>query len=76
LIAKRNTTAARWWLDLCAIQDTCSLFALIIPDNPYLELLEALGFITTTETMSMIIVKVHGKEQDGLGSFFCGGMCE
>lgn len=75
LIAKRSTNAARLWLDLCHIQDTCALFGLAIQDNPYLQLLEILGFITTTDVMDLIVVKVHGKEVDPLGSFFCGGNC-
>lgn len=75
LIAKRSTPAARWWLDLCHIQETCSIFGLAIPDNQILQLLEQLGFITTTETMNMIVVKVHGREEDALGTFFCGGRC-
>lgn len=75
LLAKRSVVAARMWLDLCEIQNNCSLFALRIDDSDYLQLLEFLGFITTTDTADLIVVKVHGKEQDYLGSFFCGGNC-
>lgn len=75
LIAKRNTTAAKWWLDLCSIQDLHSIFGLKILDNEFLQLLEHLRFITTTETQELIVVKVHGKKTDSLGSFFCGGNC-
>ena len=75
MIAKRSTTAAKLWLDLCEIQNTCQCFGLAILDNPYLQLLESYGFITTTDTQHLIVVKVHGKEDDVLGSFFCGGKC-
>ena len=75
LIAKRSPSAAKMWLDLCEIQETCNWFGLAMTDNAYLNLLESLKFITTTDTMTMILVKVHGKEGDGLGAFFCGGKC-
>ena len=75
MLAKRSTAAARMWLDLCDIQSTCSLFALRIDDNDYMQLLEYLGFITTTDVPNLIVVKVHGQENDALGSFFCGGNC-
>lgn len=75
LLAKRSTVAARMWLDLCEIQNTCSIFGLKIDDNPPLQLLEYLGFVTTTDSHNLLVVKVHGKEEDGLGSFFCGGNC-
>lgn len=75
LLAKRSTVAARLWLDLCAIQSSCSIFGLKIDDNPPMQLLEYLGFITTTDMPNLIVVKVRGKEEDGLGSFFCGGKC-
>lgn len=76
LLAKRSTKAARLWIDLCEIQSTCSIFGLRIEDNPLLQLLEVLQFITTTDVMNLIIVKVHGQKEDGLGPFFCGGNCD
>lgn len=75
LIAKRSGQAARLWLDLCEVQNTCTLFGLRMDDNALLQLLEILGFITTTDTIDCIVVRVHGKKEDGLGSFFCGGNC-
>jgi hypothetical protein len=75
LLAKRSPRAARLWLDLCEIQNTCALFGLKIHDNELLQLLEILSFITTTDTKEVIVVKVHGKVEDTLGSFFCGGNC-
>lgn len=75
LLAKRSSLAATLWLDLCDIQITCSIFGLAIEDNDFLQMLEMLGFITTTDTPRYIVVKVHGKKEDALGSFFCGGQC-
>ncbi|MFI0477762.1 MAG: hypothetical protein ACH349_01365 [Candidatus Rhabdochlamydia sp.] len=75
LLAKRSVDAACLWLDLCEIQKSCKVFGLKVEDDPYFQLLECLGFITTTDALSLIIVKVHGREEDGLGAFFCGGKC-
>jgi len=75
LIAKRSAHAARLWLDLCEIQENCSLFGLKIEDNPMVQLLEHLRFITTTDTPEVMVLKVHGKRTDSLGNFFCGGLC-
>ena len=75
LIAKKNTVSAKLWLDLCEIQAQCNIFGLVMPDNSYLRLLETLRFITTTDTPSFIVVKVHGEQEDELGPFFCGGKC-
>lgn len=75
LLAKRSVDAASLWLDLCEIQKTCRIFALKVEDSDYFQLLECLGFITTTDTLDLIIFKVHGREEDSLGTFFCGGKC-
>ncbi len=75
LIAERNATAAKLWLDLCQVQENCLCFGLKLLDNPYLELLEELRFITTTDTKDMILVKVQGIAFDEAGAFFCGGLC-
>lgn len=74
-IAKKNSTAASLWLDLCELQDTCYILGVMVPDNHLLHLLETMGFITTTETEDMLLMKVHGKEEEYFGSFFCGGLC-
>ena len=76
LLAKRSTNASKLWLDLCEVQITCNIFGLRTDDNPHFHLLETLGFITTTETSDLIIFRVNGMEQDGLGAFFCGGNCD
>jgi hypothetical protein len=44
-------------------------------DTKEFQLLENLGFITTTDIMDMIVVRVHGKRTNSLGSYFCGGNC-
>ena len=75
LIAKRNTSAAKLWLDLCEIQLTLNVFGLLLPEIPGLRLLEVLDFIATTETRDLVIVKVYGKKNMGGKIFFCGGYC-
>jgi hypothetical protein len=75
LIAKRSPNAAIVWADLCEIQSRCEIFGLKMEDNPTIQLLESLGFLTSTEIPGIILIKIHGQEQDPLGSFFCGGNC-
>lgn len=76
LIAKRSTSAAKLWLDLCDLEITCgSLFGLKSSDFPTLRLLEILGFVLTTDTPQIIIVRVKGKRHDAMGTYFCGGTC-
>lgn len=77
MLAKRSTRAAKLWLDLCDAQRRYGIFGLVTPDTtPSLLLLEHMGFITTTDTRDLIVVKVHGQEDDQLGAFFCGGKCD
>jgi len=75
LIARRSTSAARLWLDLCDLQMQSQQFGLRTLDFPTLRLLEILGFILTTDIQGVIIVKVKGRVDDTLGTYFCGGKC-
>lgn len=77
MIAQKSTSSARLWLDLCSIQETCSIFGVRILDqnSASLDALEHMRFITTTDIDELIVVKVHGKREDEQGSFFCGGFC-
>lgn len=75
LIARRSTSAARLWLDLCDLQMNSQMFGLRTQDFPTLRLLETLGFILTTEIPGIIMVKVQGRHDDPLGTYFCGGKC-
>lgn len=75
-LAKQDVTAVSLWMELCDIQNTCHIFGLRLEDNPYFQLLEILGFITTTDIeQDMIVVKVHGKEDDKQKTIFCRGEC-
>lgn len=76
IIAKQDTRAARLWLDLCHLHLQSSIFGLLMTEDPAIRQLELLGFITTTETPQMIIVKVHHFHADEDESYFCGGKCE
>ncbi len=75
-IASRSTVCARLWLNLCDIQITSlKPFGLILEDFPTLRLLEILGFIVTTDTPQVILIKVLGRKDDAYGTYFCGGKC-
>ena len=75
LIAKQSTTAARLWLDLCEVQMERKLFGLVTSDNAALKTLETMRFITTTETPTMILVKVNGHQFHKGDNLFCGEKC-
>lgn len=76
MIARRSTSAAKLWLDLCDIEIASGeLFGLRSSDFPTLRLLEILGFVLTTDTPQIIMVRVKGKKQDSMGTYFCGGKC-
>jgi hypothetical protein len=77
LLAKTNTKAARLWMDLCEAQRRYGVFGLVTSDTtPSLLLLERMGFIITTDTRDLIVVKVRGEQDDQDGFFFCGGRCD
>lgn len=76
IIAKYNTHTAALWLDLCELQLHSPVFGLWTEECEELRLLEILGFIVTTETPNIIIVKVKGERCDNQGPYFCGGNCE
>ncbi len=76
IIAKRSLKAATLWISLCEIQTNSSIFGLRTKDFPALRILEILGFIRTTDTPDIIIIKVLGQQEDNDGVFFCGGHCE
>jgi hypothetical protein len=77
MIAKTSTVAAILWLDLCDIQFKYGIFGLVSSDSaPSLRLLEQMGFITSTESLDSIYIKVNGAKIDEFGSFFCGGKCD
>lgn len=77
LLAKKNTRVARLWMDLCEAQRRYGIFGLVTPDStPSLVILERMGFIVTTDTADLIIVKVRGEFDDEEEFFFCGGCCD
>lgn len=77
LIAKSSPEAAKLWLDLCDLQILSNdIFGLMNCNEEILKILEIFGFILTTETSDVILVKVFGKKEDSSGIYFCGGSCE
>lgn len=64
------------WLDLCEMQLHSPVFGLITDDYTSISYLENMGFLVSTETPQLLIVKMLGYQSDHDGSFFCGGHCE
>jgi hypothetical protein len=81
-IACHSADAAKLWIDLCGIKGVWGdVFG--IPSNDcgvikssYLRLLETMKFITTTENLDVILIKVHGMQNDASGVYFCIGKCD
>lgn len=72
-IGKRNTNAARLWMDLCALRMKHGDRVVVTsPELPELRQLETLGFIVTTEFKEKlgIYIKGHILSEDGQ-DFFC-----
>lgn len=73
VIAKRNTTCARLWMDLCAIRlkrgEYVELYSL---DFPELRILEKLGFVVSTDRPEKICIRIKGYSQTPDGEdLFC-----
>lgn len=75
IIAKNSTIAAQIWITLCDLQFNHKVFGLMVEDTEHIKLLESLRFITTTDTNSVTIFKVHGLQEDEDGKYFCTGEC-
>lgn len=73
-IGKRNTRAAKLWMDFCAMHMNYDqeIFSLNTLDFPELRVLETLGFLVSTDQERNLAVKVNGycKSMDG-DHFFC-----
>lgn len=74
-ISKKNQAAGALWLELCDLKILHGKFGLHLEDFKELALLEQLGFITTTETKNLILVRVNCEKYDADGRFFCGSNC-
>jgi len=72
-IGKRNTNAARFWMDLCALRlKKGEVFTLKTLDFPELRALELLGFLVSTDKNSEIAVRIKGHCHTAEGQvFFC-----
>ncbi len=78
IIANHSPNAAKLWLDLCDLQILFDdVFGLPSKEIALkLRVLELLGFIVTSETLELTMIKVNGKKADHVGVYFCGGQCE
>ncbi len=71
-IGKRSTSAARLWMDLCALECQYGLVNLKGVDNPCLRTLEHLGFLTTTDRPKHVTIRLKGRMVTEEGQpFFC-----
>ena len=81
LIAKQekrhSVTAAIVWMDLCVRYGNKTLYGFPSWDECALQLLEEMGFITTTETDSEIyVVKLNGLHFIDNKYYFCMNNCD
>ena len=71
-IGKESTSAARLWMDLCALECQYGLVNLKIRENPALRTLELFGYVVTTDKPQHISIKLIGcMETDDGQPFFC-----
>jgi hypothetical protein len=73
-IGKESGSAARIWTDLCLLHQKhqCVLVLQCI-DFEELRLLEGMDFVTSTEKLCTLHIKVHGERHDEEGVFYCLG---
>ncbi len=72
-IGKRNTRAAKIWMDVCCMHlNTGKVVFLKNQDFPELRVLEMLGFLISTDQQNGLAIRVNGhmSTEDG-EHFFC-----
>lgn len=75
-IGKLSTGCARLWLDLCAVDFEKGVFTLPDESLPDLRFLELWGFVTTTDRLDHIAVRMNGRHIDTEEVFYCCGGCD
>lgn len=71
-IGKRNTRAARLWMDFCAhYLEYGEVIYMKNREFPELRILETMGFLVSTETEHGTAIKVKGHILDDDEHFFC-----
>ncbi len=72
-IGKRNTKAAKAWMEICAAGMTSGeIFSSTTRETPEVRALELMGFIVTTDRGDSIAIKVKGHMKGLNGDhFFC-----
>lgn len=73
IIGRKNTKAAKLWMDLCALSlNNETEYISVNTNSPEIRDLEILGFLTSTENESGIVIKMNKyiKTIDG-EPFFC-----
>lgn len=69
MIARRSTSAARMWMDLCSYSMEFARLHFKQEEDGYeLRLLEQLGMVTSTDVDDRIVLKVNGLNP---GNIFC-----
>jgi len=73
VIGKRNTRAARLWMDLCSmILESGEPVFFLSSDFPELRVLETLGFLVSTDLDDSLAIRIHGHMSTLDGEhFFC-----
>jgi len=77
-IGKRNTRAAKIWMDFCALKlERGHVFEIKNIDFPELRVLENLGFIVSTDRSDSLAIRVNGhmSTEDGQHFFCVKGGC-
>ena len=71
-IALISPRAAKLWMDFCAYHLELGIVALDEKKLPEVELLESLGFLLTTDTDDLTLIRVEGEMKTEEGEpFFC-----
>jgi len=72
-IGKKNTKAARLWMDFCAMKlQNGEVVEIETQDFPELRVLENLGFLISTEKKNSLAVRIKGHMSTEEGEhFFC-----
>jgi len=75
-IAAIDVGAAKFWLNACELTNSDNMILRMKPIEHFeYDLLEKLGFISTIDTLSEIVIKLNGLKKDNEGHYFCGGKC-
>ena len=72
-LARKDAAAAKLWMELCILKMVeGDIVAIRGKDTPELRTIESNGYITSTDTLNHLLIRVNGHMIDELGQdFFC-----